>query len=346
MADPDELDDALLEDEEGPPSSEGDGFHETEYVVEHNYVGWRLDLYLCEKVKRLSRARVQRLIKVALRNDGPKPLKASTLLVPGMRFWLRRPVRDEPPTTTEPSPVVFEDEHLIAVDKPADLPMHPSARYFAGTLVARLRAMQPEGEKWDPAHRLDRETSGLVLCGRNVEASRRLKHAFAEGWVRKAYLAIVEGHPEWEREVVDAPLAVGGEVVRIKVEVDRKHGKEARTELECVQRYVDAEGTPFSLVRARPLTGRQHQIRVHLSLLGLPLVGDKIYGPDEQLFIRFTERALDEADLAQLRLPRHALHAEQVELPHPFTRAPLRIQTPLPRDLAGFLAPLKKVRAP
>jgi 23S rRNA pseudouridine1911/1915/1917 synthase len=318
-----------------------EAFYELLFEVEPNYSGWRLDRYLCEKIPRLSRTRVQALIKSGLRCD--RPLKPSTLLSPGLRFWLRRPVLEEPPTTDAPAPAVYADEHLVAVDKPAGLPMHPTARYFQGTLVARLRAMAGPGEKLDPAHRLDRETSGLVLCGKRPEVTTKLKAQFARGEVRKTYLALVEGTPSFERTTLDLPLALGGEVVRIKMRIDAAQGKEAVTEVEVAARYRGPDGAAFALMRCRPLTGRQHQIRAHLSHVGLPLVGDKIYGPDETYFVRFTEHALDDAARARLRLDRHALHAARVELPHPVTRAPLAIESALPADLAAFLDTLEKL---
>jgi len=317
-----------------------DDFYDVVYVVEPNYAGWRLDLYLCEKIQRLSRTRAQFLIKHRVQCE--KSLKPSTSVYPGLTFSLRRKVLEEPPTTDLPATVIYRDADVIAVDKPAGLPMHPTARYFKETLVARLRDMTGPGEKIDPAHRIDRETSGIVVCGNRPEVTIALKAAFADGRVHKAYLAIVEGHPDWDKCTIDAPLAVGGAVVRIKVEVNRAAGKEAVTDAECVARFDGPDGAPFSIIRARPRTGRQHQIRAHLSHVGFPLVGDKIYGPDENYFVRFTEHALDDAARARLRLPRHALHAAELELVHPTTKKILKIESPLPEDLSGFVATLKK----
>ena len=151
--------------------------------------------------------------------------------------------------------------------------------------------------------------------------------------MEKAYLAIVEGAPTWDRKTIDASLSVGSDVVRIKVEVGRADGKEAITEVEVVSRHVDAQGAAFSVIRARPRTGRQHQIRAHLGHAGLPLVGDKIYGPDEAIFDRFSRRELTDADRARLRLDRHALHAWRLALPHPVTGARVAFEAPLPDDL-------------
>jgi 23S rRNA pseudouridine1911/1915/1917 synthase len=304
---------------------------EIEYVVEPNYAGWRLDRYLCEKIRRLSRARVQRIIKRSLIAD--RPLKPSTLVHPGLTFRLRRTVDDEPETPSE-LPEIYRDDWLLVLDKPAGLPIHPTARYHAGTLVALVRAKY--GIVADPAHRLDRETSGVIVCGRGPDACRVLMRSFVGGEVHKEYLAICEGHPRDDRFQVDAAIAEGSETVRIAVRIDPVAGKPARTRFEVVRRF-QLGGEPFSLVRAFPETGRQHQIRVHLREAGYSIVGDKIYGPDEGYFDRFSKHRLEPEAWVRLRLPRHALHAARIELPHPQDRRPLVFESPLPADLAGFL---------
>ena len=304
------------------------------FVVEHNYRGWRLDRYLCAKIRRMSRARAQQIIRAGRLSD--RPLKPSTPVTTGLVLTLTRPREPEPETPLE-LPVVYRDAELMVVDKPTGLPMHPSARYFTGTLVARARALALPGQKPDPAHRLDRETSGLVVCGLAPEWTRSLKLSFAAGRVRKAYLAVTEGAPEEDEFEVDLPLAVGGETVRIRVVGDRDHGKPATTRFRVVSR-LEIRGEPFALVRCEPLTGRQHQIRAHLAAKGFPIVGDKIYGRDERIFVRFTERALTEEDWRTLRLPRHALHAAEIAFPHPRDALPMRFEAGLPEDLREFLA--------
>jgi 23S rRNA pseudouridine1911/1915/1917 synthase len=317
-------------------------FYEVPFEVEPNYAGWRLDLYLCEKIARLSRTAIKTLILEKLKSD--RPLRPSTLVYPGLKFALLKPVLAEPPTTDLPAVLRYEDGEIVAIDKPAGLPMHPTARYYANTLVARLRVMTPAGEKWDPAHRLDRETSGLVLCGRSVEATTALKAMFAKGTIHKTYLAIVEGDPDFETTTIDAPLAEGTDVVRIGMRIDAKDGKEAVTDVVVQQRLRGRDGTAFALVACHPRTGRQHQIRAHLSHIGLPLVGDKIYGGDEETFVRFTEHRLTDEDRARLRLERHALHAAAVAFKHPMTGEALSLECPLPADLTDFLATLKPLK--
>ncbi|HZH04822.1 MAG TPA: RluA family pseudouridine synthase, partial [Myxococcaceae bacterium] len=243
--------------------------------------------------------------------------------------------QDEPQTPTEVGEV-YRDEALLVVDKPAGLPIHPTARYHRGTLVGLLREKYGPGFQADPAHRLDRETSGLVVCARTTEVSRRLMRAFASGQVDKSYLGICEGWPPEEVFEVDAPIAEGGAQVRIAVRIDPLVGKASRTRFTVLRRF-EREGALFTLLEAKPFTGRQHQIRVHLRHAGFPLVGDKIYGPDEGYFDRFSKHCLETEAWVRLRLPRHALHAATVGFDHPFTGQPVSFEAPLPEDLRTFL---------
>ena len=154
--------------------------------------------------------------------------------------------------------------------------------------------------------------------------------------MKKTYLAIAEGAPRDAAFTVDAPLALtGASAVRVRMHV-AAGGLPSSTDFEVLARRALPGGVPVALIACRPRTGRQHQIRAHLAHAGLPMVGDKIYGPDENIFDRFTRRALTDEDHARLRLPRHALHAWRLELPHPRTREPVELEAPLPPDLAAF----------
>ncbi len=304
------------------------------FTVEPNYAGWRLDRYLQEKIRRLSRERVQRLIQSRLESADGRKLKPSTRVTPGLAFALLKDAEPEPETPLHFG-VVHDDGALLVVDKPAGLPVHPTARYSAHTFTSLARARFPD-RKVDPAHRIDRETSGLLACGTAPEHTSRLKRDFAHGRVRKTYLALALGAPAEDRFVVDAPLRLtGASAVRVRMHVDAE-GLPSATEFEVLGRRVSPDGAPVALLACRPRTGRQHQIRAHLHHAGLPMVGDKIYGPDEAIFDRFTRREMTDADRARLRLSRHALHAWRLELPHPETRAPFRLEAPLAPDLAEF----------
>jgi 23S rRNA pseudouridine1911/1915/1917 synthase len=298
---------------------------EIEFVVEPNYDGWRLDKYLCVKIRRLSRTRVQRIIE----KDLVGTLKASSRIERGQVIRIRRKMLDEPDDVPPPSALVelYSDEHLLVLDKPPGLPIHPTARYHHGTLVSQLKE---RGVEAHPAHRLDRETSGIVVCGRTLEASQRLMEAFSGGGVRKQYLAVVEGSPP-DTYAVDAPIAEGTELIRIAVRID-PGGKPARTRFAVEQRF---DG--HALVRAFPETGRQHQIRIHSREAGFPIVGDKMYGPDPGYFDRFSKHCLEDEAWEKLKLPRHALHAARIEFRHPATGKDVSFEAPLPDDLQEFI---------
>src|SRR4051812_25369467 len=260
-----------------------------------------------------------------------RELLPETKIWPGLKFSLRKRSpgdSGEPP----PVPVVYEDDALLVLDKPAGLALHPTARYHVTTLTWALenRHKNDKGEKPDPAHRLDRETSGLVACGRNSYFTRRLKAAFAARQVEKAYAALVDGAPPHDRFEVDVPLVVGGGRVKVKVRVDPA-GAPSTTRFEVIARYADAAGKRLALLRCVPLTGRQHQIRAHLQAAAFPLVGDKLYGPSEEIFLRLAESGGSPAPTGMfddlitpeergcLRMWRQALHAAELSLPHPLT---------------------------
>ncbi len=304
------------------------------FTVEPNYAGWRLDRYLQEKIRRLSRERVQHLIAHRLEAEGGRRLKPSTRVEPGLTFALLKDAEPEPEAPLDFA-VVHDDGALVVVDKPAGLPVHPTARYSAHTFTAAARARFP-GRKIDPAHRLDRETSGLLACGGTPADTSRMKRDFAQGAVAKTYLAIALGAPRGDRFEVDAPLALtGASAVRVRMHV-HPAGLPSVTAFEVLGRRTAPDGAPVVLLACRPRTGRQHQIRAHLLHAGVPMVGDKIYGEDEMIFDRFTRRETTDADRARLRLPRHALHAWRLELPHPRTRERVTLVAELPGDLRAF----------
>ncbi len=219
--------------------------------------------------------------------------------------------------------VVAEAADYLVVDKPPFLLVHPTKPGQARTLWGELRALLAyelaNGGQVSLVNRLDRETSGLVLVAKTAQAARQFGIAMQGQRIAKEYLAIVWGWPVWERQVVDLPLARQGahraSAIYLKQAVHPK-GATAITEFGVEHRFRrhTTAGEKFALVRAIPRTGRTHQIRVHLAAVGHPIVGDKIYGPDEQLYLRFIETGWTPELQQQLLLARHALHSAKLAI--------------------------------
>lgn len=218
--------------------------------------------------------------------------------------------------------VIHEDADLLVVHKPADLVCHPTKGDEYSSLISRTRLYL--GATGEPrlVNRLDRETSGLVVIAKNPAAARELGKIWETRAVRKEYLAIVHGHVTAEQGVIDAPLG-RDEASRVAIkDCVRPDGALAQTEFFVEKRFVRAVASPkpsspalqsdFSVLRLHPLTGRKHQIRIHLAHLGHPIVGDKLYGGDEDLYLALVEHRLTEEQRARLMLPGHALHAGRI----------------------------------
>ena len=222
---------------------------------------------------------------------------------------------------TDLFPIIYEDADLLVLHKPAGLVCHPTKGDQYSSLVSRVRlhllATCGDGvEISEPqmVHRLDRETSGVMVFGKTSEAALELRRAWESGWVSKEYWAVVHGHLEEESGLIDAPIGPATKSVVAIRDAVVPGGASARTRWWLVRRFERTEGR-FSLVRIRLDTGRKHQIRIHFQHLGHSVVGDKIYGADEQLYLAFITRQLSEKQRQQLILPCHALHARCLWLP-------------------------------
>lgn len=236
--------------------------------------------------------------------------------------------------------IVAEGADFIVVEKPPFLLVHPTKPTGARTLWGELKHLLAfeiaNGGQVSIVNRLDRETSGLVLVAKNAAAARRFGLMMQEQRIAKEYLAIVWGWPKWDSGSSEAPLARQGthepSVIWLKQAV-HPEGAPARTDFQVERRFTHgATGDRFSIIRAFPRTGRTHQIRVHLSSLGHPIVGDKIYGPDEKLYLRFIETGWTPELARHLLLPRHALHSATLEID-----GGERWTSPLPADLRSFV---------
>jgi len=242
--------------------------------------------------------------------------------------------------------ILDETEDWIVVDKPAPLQIHPSKPADAGlTLWDGLRAMLSyeiaNGGQVSIINRLDRETSGAVLIAKNAETARRFGKAMMRRQCGKTYLAIVRGWPEWEARTLDAPIRRAGEVMDSPIWVKQMvhaGGAPCVTDfrvLDGFERRVNNAGQRFALIQAKPLTGRMHQIRVHLAHLGYPVVGDKIYGGDESCYLEFVETGWTAALQRKLLLPRQALHSQRLEIED--SHGSLAWEAPIARDLRAFI---------
>lgn len=207
--------------------------------------------------------------------------------------------------------VVFEDDNLLVINKPAGLVCHPTKGDEYSSLISRVRIYLGAASEPHLINRLDRETSGIVIVAKSDSYGKRLRGVWQARRVEKEYLAIVQGHLEKEEMRIDAPIGDDAESeVSIKGKV-RYDGAPSFTEVGLIRNFERAEGR-FALVRARPRTGRKHQIRIHLAHIGHPIVGDKIYGGDEGRYLRFVQYAQTEEDRSGLILENHALHAEKL----------------------------------
>lgn len=316
-----------------------------ELVLPASAAGKRLDSALVPLAGGCSRTTLQRWIRSgAVRLDGVVVSKPGFLIERGGRIEID-PVEaeeaggaDEGLTGAVPElQVVFEDEHLVVVDKPAGLLTHGTAARretsVADLAVARFGALPTlyGTERPGIVHRLDRDTSGLLVLGRTLEALEALKRGFQERTIAKTYLAIVRGEPRFDTEWIETPLGrTGSRRDRISV-VPKGEGREASTYYEVRERFAG-----FARLAVFPKTGRTHQVRVHLGSVGLPLLGEEIYLPRGQH--RGQERPGDPV------MARHALHAQVLELAHPSSGEPLRFEAPVPADMSSCLECLRRDR--
>jgi 23S rRNA pseudouridine1911/1915/1917 synthase len=319
------------------------------FRVPPEVAGQRVDVFVQSQLNRTSRTRAQAIVRASAYDAAGRKLAPNDRVRPEQRILLWRDPWDETPVPVE-VPVLFEDDHVIAVNKPPLLPVHPTARYHRNTLIKILQAARPDASFLSLGHRLDRETSGVLLVCKTREFDRALKRRLeAREGVSKSYVALTWGVPDrgdgsrsfrYERSMeLDESNAL-----RVKMRASDAPGAlyaATRFQVEDVRRSREREAPrAYAWVACELETGRQHQIRLHLACLGAPVVGDKLYGPDERAFARAADGELTDDDVRMLELPRHALHARRLALAHPVTGAPLVIEAPLPADMADFWASL------
>lgn len=298
-------------------------------VIDSEGAGQRIDNYLLRELKGVPRSHVYRLLRSGEVRVNSRRVEATCRLEEGDKVRIP-PVRTAAPAARPPAKaafpdpgfrVVFEDDAMLVIDKPSGMAVHGGSGISFG-VIERLRASREGFRFLELAHRLDKETSGLLMVAKKRSALTALHAALREGRVRKEYLALVKGRWSGGLRSVDVPLRkyLTGEGER-RVSVDRAEGKSSRT-IFAPERVVG----PYTLLRATLETGRTHQIRVHAAHLGHPLLGDDKYGDFEL-----------NKSLAKRGLKRMFLHAARIELDHPLTGQRLSLEASLPAELAGFL---------
>lgn len=314
-------------------------------MVEPDSAGLRLDVFLARMIPDQSRSFLARAIeKGAVRVDGvvaraALKLKAGSLIC----LDVPEPPRAGPAAEEIPLEFLLLDDVMAAVNKPAGMVVHPAKGNWKGTLAGALRwHLEQEGSGLSTlggptrpgiVHRLDRDTSGVIVVARSEEAHHRLAKQFEQRTVEKTYLAITQGQPSFDRDEISAPIGIHP-YQREKMAVRRDHStsRDAVTRYEVVERFRGA-----ALVRVTPKTGRTHQIRVHLAHIGCPVLCDMLY----------SGRSVIEPPLVGLPagpplLTRQALHAASLAIDHPASGERLHLAAPLPADMEGMLAALRQ----
>ena len=312
------------------------GIQTIDVRLEPAHAGWRLDRALAATVPTLSRERLKALIRSGAVEAGGKPIRDPAIKVRGEEA-LRVAVPEPEPAHNEPQDIpltiLFEDEHLLVVDKPAGLVVHPAAGNFDGTLVNALLhhcagRLSGIGGVARPGivHRIDKDTSGLLVVAKTDVAHESLAKQFAAHSIDRRYLAIVNGIPKTSGGSIDAPLARSA-TNRKKIAIVEGHrGKRAVTHWRRLEALKDA-----ALVECRLETGRTHQVRVHMASIGHPLIGDPVYG-------RFSKT--HGKILKELQFHRQALHATELGFTHPVTKHRLSFTSAMPPDMQELMSAL------
>jgi 23S rRNA pseudouridine1911/1915/1917 synthase len=333
-----------LNEENGQDAlSETEGAEHLSLRVGSNITNRRLDKYLGGRLSNFSRTMLQKLIvEQAVKING-KYAKPSTKISPGDVVDVILP----PPPSKEfipediPLNIIYEDDDILVINKQADLIVHPARGYKTGTLINALafhaKQLSKGSEDFRPGivHRLDRNTTGVLVVAKNETAHWRLARQFETRKTKKYYLALVHGTPDLTADCINKPLAVHPRV-RERFAVSPTNGKEAITFYEVIEKFRG-----YTLLKVNIKTGRTHQIRVHMSYIKHPIVGDEMYGG------RFVYRWQIEDKVAVPEEPlfaRPALHAWQLEIEHPQTGKLVKFEAPLADDMQQMLEELRRYR--
>jgi 23S rRNA pseudouridine1911/1915/1917 synthase len=331
-----------------------------EFEVRPRMDGKRIDAYLATRFTDYSRTVLSKLIEAEAVQVNGRAVKSSYRLRPGDVVRVRLPelAHEVAPAEDIPISVIFEDEFLTVVNKPPNMVTHPARGNWRGTLVNAIQfhydTLSTLAGENRPGiiHRLDRDTTGLLVVAKNDLAHRKLALQFELREVRKEYLALVHGIPERDRDFIERPIGFHPTVrEKMAIRTEEDGGKTAMTYYEVIERF---DG--FAYVRCKPRTGRTHQIRVHLTHIGHPILADKAYSGRDRITIGdlITSRpGLEDKssgaapiDAETTLIERQALHAHVLTFRHPVTEQEIELSAPLPEDMARTLEAIRKYRPP
>jgi len=294
----------------------------------------RLDSYLAGRFTYLSRNQWQKQISNGnISLNGKSVINYHKKIKNGDYLAFQGTDFEEPDVDSNFS-ILYEDEHIIAVNKTGNLPVHPAGRFFNNTLLMILQ--QKKALKLFTVHRLDRETSGVILFAKNHDSASFLQKNIKNA--KKNYIAVVHGTPEKTEFTVNMPIGNDPDsLVRKKRAAYPDARDHAVTHFRTIKTFSN-----YSIINARLETGRQHQIRVHLSYSGLPILGDKLYGLDEKNYLEFIEKGNSDKIINRLGFRRCALHSKSISFIHPVKNETIIIEAPLPTDMSDFIKMLRQ----
>lgn len=320
-------------------------------VIRSRLSGRRLDKYLHGRFRKLSRTTIQRMIKRGEILANGKPTKNSYEIENGDVIDMTMPLPEPYDVTPEniPLDIVYEDDFVLAVNKPVGIIVHPASRTQRGTIANGLAYYCTSLAKTDDpfrpgiVHRLDKNTSGILIVAKTDEAHWRLALQFERRTVQKIYLAVVHGNPEFDEDLIDVPIGqhptvhdryvATGLAERLGGKFEKKLSKEAVTRYRVAERF-----SGYSFVELYPKTGRTHQLRIHMSHIRHPIVGDPFYGGRHVSVRQVTGRP---EDPEEPQFTRQMLHAWKLTVTHPIHQQPLTLEAPLAADMAELLELLR-----